>query len=593
MLEAWTKTRHTLRAGFARLVGPIFDKELRVAGRRRRSYALRCAYVAVLALYITIVWIPAVELQGSTAVSRAQMEMAAKVITAGIIWFQFLGAQLVAVVLMSTAISDEVYDRTLGVLMTTPLSSVQVVMGKLFSRLLQILLLVATSLPLLAIVRVLGGIPWGYLLVSLCLTLATVVFVGSVSLFFSALCRRAYVVVIVSVLCIAGLFLLVPFVDFLHHGFLLGSSAATSLASWNPYYLLSRCMSYMASPRRSAGVPVDALVSCGILLGFGTVALLAASVRLVGSVALRRAMGEPAAHRLADLGRQIASPGRAMRPRAKRIRRVFGPPMIWKELTCALPRRQRFITGLVIGFEVLLVLMTYSLVAVMPVVGFGETHLLYLWGLLGFGILFTVTASATMISSERERRSWPLLLMTPLTNWEILAGKLAGALRRCGPVWLPLLAYLVALTCARCFHPLAIVQGTIIILSVVLFLSASGFYFGARLRRTTDAVTANLVLAGVLWCVLPIFVAFAEAGLRPHRHWSSAASVAIAADPFCQALGLTATTLDGWGDGIRWFDRDLQAGGMTIVLFLALLAYLLVSLVFMWRAVHAFRRHLV
>jgi len=351
-------------------------------------------------------------------------------------------------------------------------------------------------------------------------------------------------------------------------------------------------MSYMASPRRTAGVPVDALLSCGMLLALGTAVLLVASVRLVGSVALRRAMGEPAAHRIADLGRQLAHPGRAVSPRAKRIRRVIGPPMIWKELTCALPRRQRFVTGLVIGFEVLLVLMTYSLVAIMPVVGFAETHLLYLWGLLGFGILFTVTASATVISSERERRSWPLLLVTPLTNWDILAGKLAGVLRRCGPVWLPLLAYIVALTCARCFHPLAVVQVTIIILSVVLFLSASGFYFGARLRRTTEAVTANLILVGALWCILPILVALAEMGMRPHRHWSAGASVALAADPFCQALGLTATTLDGWGDGIRWFGHPLQAGGMTIVLLLALLGYLLVSLVLMWRAVHAFRRHI-
>jgi hypothetical protein len=100
--------RHLLLAGFTRLAGPIFDKELRVAGRRRRSYALRCAYVAVLALYITIVWIPAVELHGSTAFARAQMEMAAKAITAGIICFNPRGQR--RPVLMSTAISDEVYD---------------------------------------------------------------------------------------------------------------------------------------------------------------------------------------------------------------------------------------------------------------------------------------------------------------------------------------------------------------------------------------------------------------------------------------------------------------------------------------------------
>ncbi len=101
-------------------------------------------------------------------------------------------------ILMSTSISEEVYSRTLCVLMTTPLSSRQVVMNKFVSRLFQVLLLVAVSLPLLALVRVLGGIAWSYLVMSLCVTAATVIFVGSVSLFFSALCRRAHLAVLAS-----------------------------------------------------------------------------------------------------------------------------------------------------------------------------------------------------------------------------------------------------------------------------------------------------------------------------------------------------------------------------------------------------------
>ena len=40
-----------------RLFGAIFDKELRVAGRRRRTYVLRFLYVAVFAAFVSLVWL--------------------------------------------------------------------------------------------------------------------------------------------------------------------------------------------------------------------------------------------------------------------------------------------------------------------------------------------------------------------------------------------------------------------------------------------------------------------------------------------------------------------------------------------------------
>ncbi|MGE5297355.1 MAG: ABC transporter permease, partial [Solirubrobacterales bacterium] len=274
--------------------GPLFDKELRVASRRRRGYVLRCAYVLFLMVYIAAVWIPAVEIHGSAASSRAQMEAAAKTITLNIVWFQFFAAQLVAIAMLSTAISDEVYGRTLCVLLTTPLSNRQVILNKLSSRLFQVLLLVATSLPLLAVVRVLGGIPWDFLIVSLCVTAATVVFVGSTSLFFSVLCRRSYTVVIVSVLAIAAIFFVAPFIiGGLSRGMLSARAFLATTLFWNPFFLLYRFTDYTISPRQQF-VSVLQIISCCALLLSMSMVLLACSVRLVRSVALHRAMGEPA-----------------------------------------------------------------------------------------------------------------------------------------------------------------------------------------------------------------------------------------------------------------------------------------------------------
>ncbi len=93
--------------------GPIFEKELRVISRRRRHYLLRCAYLALLSLFVIIAWINTVDYGQSSASSIYKMADAGKWIVGTICWFQFITIPLIAVILMSTSISDEVYHGTL------------------------------------------------------------------------------------------------------------------------------------------------------------------------------------------------------------------------------------------------------------------------------------------------------------------------------------------------------------------------------------------------------------------------------------------------------------------------------------------------
>ncbi len=575
-----------------RLPGPVFDKELRVASRRRRSYLLRCAYVLLLTLYIAMVWISAVSFARSGAMSRAQMQVAAYTITRGIVWFQFIGVQLVMLILMSTSISEEVYSRTLCVLMTTPLSSRQVVMNKFFSRLFQVLLLVAVSLPLLALVRVLGGIAWSYLVMSLCVTAATMIFVGSVSLFFSVLCRRAHVAVLASVLSIALAFVLVPV--------LLGMPLRTfwrnpkRLALVNPYLLLAYYPNLGATVRGTAVVGMWETIVCCLLLLLGSGVLLGCSVWLVERVALRRAMGEPVLlDRLRQRRFRDTARGQGSQSRPRRIRRVVGPPMIWKELICTFSGRQKFAARMVLGVEVLLILIVFLFPAMVTRVPYEVLLRVYVWAFLGLGVLITMIVSAGVMSGERESRAWPVLLLTPLTNQEILLGKFVGVLRRCGAVWLLLLAYVAAFAYARFFHPLAIVQMAAVTGAILSLLVATGFYFGLRLRRTTEAVTANLVLAGALWCVLPLFAAAVEHWINVNGRWHWASSVALILVPFAQVLSMTNTTLDGRAGAIPWLGQSLSAWEFTRLMLVSMLGHILVSLLFTWRMVQGLRRRML
>ena len=103
--------RRLVRPGI--VTGPIFSKELRCAGRRKRHYALRCAYLALLTVFLVLVWMTVVDRYGreSIALRISKMPEAGKRIILAIVWFQFIATQLVAVILMSTSISDGKFWR--------------------------------------------------------------------------------------------------------------------------------------------------------------------------------------------------------------------------------------------------------------------------------------------------------------------------------------------------------------------------------------------------------------------------------------------------------------------------------------------------
>ncbi len=99
---------------FSWLTGPIFDKELRVSSRRRRNYVLRFAYLALMTIFLVLVWLEEVQQSGSSVYRISRMARAGQTIIMFIIWFQFLATQLVAVIMLSTSISDEIYNRRPG-----------------------------------------------------------------------------------------------------------------------------------------------------------------------------------------------------------------------------------------------------------------------------------------------------------------------------------------------------------------------------------------------------------------------------------------------------------------------------------------------
>ncbi len=122
------------------------------------------------------------------------------------------------------------------------------------------------------------------------------------------------------------------------------------------------------------------------------------------------------------------------------------------------------------------------------------------------GSVFTIVLSATSITSEKETRSWPILLATSMDDWYILLGKAIGVFRRCFPIWLLMAGHIFLYILLKYIHPVAIFHMPIFITGLVVFLTGTGLYFSARFRRTTSAVVANFALALVLWAVVPVIL---------------------------------------------------------------------------------------
>jgi len=461
------------------ITGPIFDKELRVSSRRRRNYWLRFAYMAVLTLFVVMVWLSAVEMQGmfSAAYRVSRMSMAGIQITGAIVGFQFAATQLIAVIMLSTSISDEIYNRTLGLLMTTPINSFQIVMGKLFSKLLQLVLLLAISLPLLAIVRVFGGVPWGFVISSLCITLTAVIFAGKPSL-------------------------------------------------------------------------------------------------------------------------GAAEPGEL----GGRIRPVRGSPVIWKELRAPLIQGGKIKSMIGLVLTIIALLITYAVSMREDVLDEDFAHIVYILIFVIMGLITNAVLSATTITSEKEARSWPILLATSLDDWQILLGKAVGVFRRCLPIWLFLAGHLVLFVSVRYIHPIAIVHLAMLVAWIVVFLSGSGLYFSARLKRTTSAVVANFCLALALWAIIPMLLGLASEITRE----SDVLEAYVSTNPVVQAIVImegAGGSENAWSNisdldydwphdyDDSWLDWD-KAGGTSAFLLITMLAYISFGFLFAWRAKCRFRRNI-
>ncbi|MDR0391365.1 MAG: ABC transporter permease [Planctomycetaceae bacterium] len=159
------------------LVGPVFTRELTIVPRRDWTYIARGIYSGVMLLLIVTAWLVISGTQLITDVGDFARF--------GTMLFQFLAPiQLVlaiffAATIAASTVGQEKERKTLQLLLLTRMSNCELVLGKLFASLLNILMMLATSIPIFMTITLLGGISYYQIIRVLFVTLFAMLACGS------------------------------------------------------------------------------------------------------------------------------------------------------------------------------------------------------------------------------------------------------------------------------------------------------------------------------------------------------------------------------------------------------------------------------
>lgn len=427
------------------MIGPVFYREAAVAPRRARHYIMRVVYGVSLLLLICTAWM----ILNGTQVVRNVGDMA----RFGTILFQILAPLQLAVMLFLAAIQAassvavEKDKQTLILLLMSRLTNSELVLGKLFSSLLNVGVMLMTAAPIFMLVVLFGGTSFEQVGWTFLVTTVTVLAAGSLGATIAFWREKTF-----QTLALVALFIV----------FWLGIAEAIGLVNGNIAGFANQQIAAAISPIRavlaasqptvtdtwSTTVLPYLLFACGLSVGLCGIAI--ARVRkwnpnrdirpgqqqasgdvdmFTGKVDVDD-QGNPIAAKLAA-EKHIDDRSRSV---SKTSRRVWDNPVLWREAcTWAYGRKVVFIR---IAYWLLAAFVFFSLynlvssgAALRTTTQATVSVNVATWPSVAFALVSLVMINAlavTSITNERDGRALDLLRVTDLSPKEFLFGKLFG-----------------------------------------------------------------------------------------------------------------------------------------------------------------------
>ncbi len=421
------------------MIGPVFNREVAIAPRRRGFYIARAAYGLALLVLIGTAWM----VLTGTQLVREVGEMAGF----GTILFQTLAplqlalAVFFSAMLAAGAVAQEKDRRTLILLLLTNLTNSELVLGKLLAGLLNVLVMLAAALPIFMLCALFGGMSFEQIGRAFAVTLGSVLVCGSLGSTLALWREKTFQALAMTVLTVVVWLAVWEIVaaGALGEGWL-GISCRSWAIGFSPWQAILEAVRPFASVDPALGplhTPLNLFLLTSMLIAVLLNVLAVAMVRVwnpsreAGHVQRdEETQRESIWSDEHDAGPISTHSKRAVQARRlnghARTRHVWNNPIIWREIrTKAYGRKMLMIR---LSYLVLFALAAASLVWMVRCGQLSDyaDGAVALAPLLLLSLVLVNAQAVTSMTSERDGQALDLLLVTDLTPNEIVFGKLGG-----------------------------------------------------------------------------------------------------------------------------------------------------------------------
>lgn len=180
----------------------LTQRGLRLDARQLRSHLLRVGAVLIVCLALFVIAFDALT-TGAPGLKFFKW----------IIWNTFIVSTLAGGTYFATAITEEKEEQTIGLLTLANITPSALILGKFLPRLLSVLLILSAVFPFTLLSITLGGVLWNQVWAAYWSLLAHIVWMGSLGLFCSVVCRQSGTAIAATILGLIAFFAGPPLVQ--------------------------------------------------------------------------------------------------------------------------------------------------------------------------------------------------------------------------------------------------------------------------------------------------------------------------------------------------------------------------------------------
>jgi ABC-type transport system involved in multi-copper enzyme maturation permease subunit len=157
---------------------PILLRVVEAAGKRRRDLIIRCTYLGLL-IFLVIFSLTGSNVGGA---SLAELAKASVKVFQNLSYLQLGLVALLAPIFTAGAITQEKDSQTYDILLATPLTNGQIVLGSLLSRLFFVVALLISGIPIFSITQIFGGVAIRNIVISFLIAATTAFVTGALAM---------------------------------------------------------------------------------------------------------------------------------------------------------------------------------------------------------------------------------------------------------------------------------------------------------------------------------------------------------------------------------------------------------------------------